>query len=255
MSRILVLLLVPLLVVTAFSQSSSPSGSEQQEQPEPHSLADCEKTPPPEGGKWEFYTGAGCGLVMGVKPVDCSGSMVCQNEDTDWAKKEAWGLPGKEAENEFLKAMHEPSLIEDSQARGGVEQYRLTWLRSFHHPVAIRIVINSAGGLLITKVTSGKGGYAAGKLTTNVEKQLTQERALGLREFFDNLRFFSTYTDHYDKHVDIADGALWVLEGFRNGHYHKVRRQSPTCDDEIRKFGLALMINVAHLKLLYDEIY
>src|SRR5262245_51972945 len=66
-----------------------------------------------------------------------------------------------------LKALKEPSLWELSK-KSVPQAYRFLWLRSFHHPVAIRLDINADGtARLTTKMTSGAGGYAPGKLIQN----------------------------------------------------------------------------------------
>ena len=50
---------------------------------------------------------------------------------------------------------------------------RFTWLRSFHHPVAIRLFRSGDGRwMLTTKVASGAGGYRPGHLTTNMTREL-----------------------------------------------------------------------------------
>ncbi len=56
-----------------------------------------------------------------------------------------------------LRALVEPSL---SGNPAGLETvYRFTWLRSNHHPIAVRVVIEADGtGVLKAKMTDGKGG-------------------------------------------------------------------------------------------------
>ena len=56
-------------------------------------------------------------------------------------------------------ALEEPSLWEFSKSTQG-EAYRFVWLRTFDHPVSVRLNINEDGtGLLSIKETSGAGGY------------------------------------------------------------------------------------------------
>src|SRR5258708_39333972 len=55
-----------------------------------------------------------------------------------------------------LKALHEPSLWEMAQDPKA-EAYRFLWLRSFHHPIAVRLVVRSSGsGWMHTRMTSGR---------------------------------------------------------------------------------------------------
>src|SRR5215471_17992706 len=57
--------------------------------------------------------------------------------------------------SKFLNAMHEPSLWEMPKTQK-TKTYRFLWLRSFHHPVSVRLDVNSDGsGLLTTKISSG----------------------------------------------------------------------------------------------------
>jgi len=57
------------------------------------------------------------------------------------------------------------------------ESYRFLWLRTFHHPVAIRIDVNADGTSRLTKkISSGAGGYAPSKLIENDTMALTKEQ-------------------------------------------------------------------------------
>jgi hypothetical protein len=63
-----------------------------------------------------------------------------------------------------FKAMKEPSLWELSRTQSS-PSYRFIWLRSFHHPMVLRVDINADGSsLLTTKIGSGNGGYKPGHL-------------------------------------------------------------------------------------------
>src|SRR5271154_1251824 len=60
--------------------------------------------------------------------------------------------------SEQLRAMNEPSLFELSKDKR-VESYRFTWLRSFNHPMAIRLMIQQNGsGILYITENDGAGG-------------------------------------------------------------------------------------------------
>lgn len=74
-----------------------------------------------------------------------------------------------------LMALKEPSLFEKQKTLTNVS-YRFVWLRTFHHPVAIRLDLKADGtGILTTKVASGAGGYNPGVLTVNNSRLLTPE--------------------------------------------------------------------------------
>jgi hypothetical protein len=56
-----------------------------------------------------------------------------------------------------LRALKEPSLFQLA-SNALSHSYRFLWLRTFNHPIAIRVDIKPAGtGALTTKVTSGAG--------------------------------------------------------------------------------------------------
>jgi hypothetical protein len=55
---------------------------------------------------------------------------------------------------EHLAAMSEPALM-----AGPGETYRFLWLRSFHHPIAIRLSCTNGTCQLAAVRTGGKGGY------------------------------------------------------------------------------------------------
>src|SRR3984885_12874852 len=77
---------------------------------------------------------------------------------------------------EQLAALQELSLWERSKTQQ-TQSYRFLWLRTFHHPIAIRIDVSENGtSQLMTKMTSGKGGYAPGKLVKRLSMTLSKEQ-------------------------------------------------------------------------------
>jgi len=50
------------------------------------------------------------------------------------------------------------------------------------------------------------------------------------------------------------DGAQWILEGVKNGKYQVTDRWSPEVGP-IRNLGIMMLIDLAKLKLLYEEVY
>ena len=103
--------------------------------------------------------------------------------------------------------------------------YRFLWLRTFHHPVAIHIWRDGSKRFLVAKQLSGAGGYDPGKVNFEHVRLLSDEQ---WNEFMINLEhacFWQMPTE--DDHMLLNDGAQWILEGHREGHYHVVDRQSP----------------------------
>jgi hypothetical protein len=214
------------------------------EKPEPQGLADCEKTPAPKGYRWEYDRGAKeCGLRQG-ELERCAPGWVCKNSAEDYFKG-----------NRHLIAMKESSLLDLAKSDINTEEYRFTWLRTFHHPVVIRISLSKDTGTLIMKMSSGEGGYSAGHLELNKSRTLTSDDANYLRSRVDDMHFWDMFSVMYDPNVTTLDGSNWTIEGVKNGKYHFVSRSTPDCDNLVRIFGLELMIQRAHLKLLYQNVY
>jgi hypothetical protein len=109
---------------------------------------------------------------------------------------------------------------------------RFTWLRSFHHPVAIRLFRSGDGRwLLTTKVAGGAGGYKPGHLTTNVTRELKAsetQRILSLvAPATDYWKLSGTEIDEPSSDGSIvlhADGAQWIIEVLDGSAYHVVDR-------------------------------
>ena len=70
--------------------------------------------------------------------------------------------------SEQLSALQEPSLWELSRSSKSPEIYRFLWLRTFDHPLAVRVEVADDGtGMLTVKMSGGAGGYKPGKLIEN----------------------------------------------------------------------------------------
>jgi hypothetical protein len=95
---------------------------------------------------------------------------------------------------------------------------RFTWLRSFHHPVAIRLFRSGDGRwMLTTKVASGAGGYKPGHLTTNVTRELKASDAEQILSLVapatDYWKLSGTKIDEpsLDGSITVqVDGARWI---------------------------------------------
>ena len=61
----------------------------------------------------------------------------------------------------FLFRMKEPIIHE---YKGSMEIYRFTWLRTFHHPVVLRLEKKEDSARLMSKVAEGAGGYYCGEM-------------------------------------------------------------------------------------------
>ncbi len=149
-----------------------------------------------------------------------------------------------------LAALQEPSLWESSKTQQ-TQSYRFLWLRTFHHPVAIRVDVNADGtSQLTTKMTSGAGGYAPGKLIKNataLSKEQT-EWFLGKIEQYKFWRLAPVQETIGD------DGAQWIVEGIKDRAYDVVDRWTPR-DGDVRAIGLVFIKDLAKLKIAPAELY
>src|SRR5215472_5131568 len=149
-----------------------------------------------------------------------------------------------------LKALDEPSLWELSKLQKG-ESYRFLWLRSFHHPVAVRIDVRSDGSSqLVTKMTSGAGGYEPGQLTKSTSIGLTKVQT---DRFLNKLKKHAFWElEPQNRESGGCDGAEWIIEGVRDGSYRIVLRWSPM-NGPVRDLGLFMLKDLARLKVPADE--
>jgi len=167
--------------------------------------------------------------------------------------------------SEALRALDEPSLASEPAGSASNESYRFLWLRSFHHPIAIRIDINNDGtSRLTTKVSDGKGGYEQGKLIVNRKRRLTKEQTSWFLDRVKELGFWDLPA--YEKQTEetgpngertvivTLDGAQWIFEGIKDKKYHVVNRWSPA-NGAIHALGIVMLIDLANLKLLYQDVY
>src|ERR1700719_2030044 len=108
-----------------------------------------------------------------------------------------------------LMSMREPSLFEASKDNT-VVAYRFLWLRTFHHPIAIRLTMRPDGtAALIGQVTNGQGGYKAGNLTLDESQELTNAQ---IEEFLTLLRKAAFWSAPSEEGPGGLDRAQWVLE-------------------------------------------
>jgi hypothetical protein len=123
--------------------------------------------------------------------------------------------------SEHLSAMNEPSLL-DSMGKD-IESYRLLWLRTFDHPVAVRVWRSGNEQFLTVKKLSGEGGYEPGKLVLNKSRRLTQVEWDTFKQMVDKAQFWSLPSVD-EKEEPPQDTTHWVLEGVKEGRYHVVTR-------------------------------
>jgi hypothetical protein len=126
--------------------------------------------------------------------------------------------------SKHLRAMDEPSLLAAANDTDS-NIYRFLWLRSFHHPIALRLQIQPEGdGVLVLKVLDGAGGYEPETLSIERTLELDSDKVSFFLEGLEELHFWELPGPNTSLGLD---GAQWVLEGAHEGRYHVVDRWSP----------------------------
>jgi hypothetical protein len=150
-----------------------------------------------------------------------------------------------------LKALQEPSLSAMAENRGA-ECYRFLWLRTFDHPIAVRLDVKPDGsGVLSTKIASGSAGFNAGELERSTITVIDRQQVNMFKGRVDQAGFWQLGPAG---NIEGEDGSQWIIEGIKEGHYHLVDRWSPK-GGGVRALGLTLAIELAHINLLKEEIY
>ena len=122
-----------------------------------------------------------------------------------------------------LKQMNERSLLNVSDENK--EVYRFLWLRTFDHPVSVRLERDGYSFKLTSVELDGAGGYEPGKLFRTDNVQISRDQWCAFMALLENSLFWSQETNSRDDSGN--DGSQWVLEGVRGGRYHIVDRWTP----------------------------
>ena len=138
-----------------------------------------------------------------------------------------------------LQAAQEPSLLPGSGAGEAAESYRFTWLRTFHHPVTVRIERLRSGRWRLTgKQLSGAGGYAPGVVEKTVQRLLTRGEEISLQ---------TALRDHHALALPMtvcasegADGSEWLFETSTQEGYRFAKQWTPK-DGDLRALGLTFL--------------
>lgn len=139
-----------------------------------------------------------------------------------------------------LRAAHEVSLSQPprSEVPSPTLSIRLTWLRSFHAPIIVRVDEISDGEFRLTaKRLSGKGGYGPGGIADSRVRALTSIEAATVRRTLAATDLFAIMPVGCAGGVD---GAEWLLEARDAKRYHLARRWSPV-GGPVREVGDLLL--------------
>jgi hypothetical protein len=123
--------------------------------------------------------------------------------------------------SKHLRSMGEPSLSCGEARR---ESYRFLWLRTWGHPIAVRVEISSRSNTLTAVELDGAGGYEPGKVSRRVQRQLS----VGEWKTFSDALKTAAFWKMQERIPDHGlDGAQWIMEGRSGGDYRVVDRWSP----------------------------
>jgi hypothetical protein len=190
-----------------------------------------------------------CWLVVSAFPLIAQETYFPKNALSD----DSWGDQFKAKwYSQELNVLEEPSLLERAK-NPSFESYRFLWLRSFNHPVAIRLDMRADGiGVLTTKVASGAGGFRPGHIIENTSRPLTREQTQAFLARVQKLSFWSL-PSHVDDQTG-TDGSQWIVEGVKEGKYHVADRWSPD-KGPVRELGINLTIGLAQMNVPKAELY
>jgi hypothetical protein len=138
--------------------------------------------------------------------------------------------------SKHLTALQEPSLYAMRTERG-TEVYRFLWLRTFHHPVAVRVVCKEDGDTIVCKTCAGAGGYEPGRLILNRSAPFSPQQKTQLKTLLESSGFWELPSK--DTSLGL-DGSQWIVEAVKDGRYHIVDRWSPQ-SGAVRDLGLFLI--------------
>ena len=147
-----------------------------------------------------------------------------------------------------LKRLNEPGLY-TKQVDSGVTIYRFTWLRSFHHPVSIRLECHGDKHILYWKEGKGAGGYAPKSIKRNGKKRLNIREAKACLQMIDSMQLDTL------PHVNYMlkyDGATWVLERKVANGYKAYSTNIP--DQKFQQLAL-LLLKYTNIRVKKDDFY
>jgi hypothetical protein len=145
----------------------------------------------------------------------------------------------------ILEQFNEPSLC--CHPEETTREFRFTWLRTFDHPIVIRISERQDGNWsVVVKVASGQAGFDFDglKLIHDKSTAVSLEAIIDLLNAFGPTKPFWT-TLAYGGEVG-SDGSEWLIEARSENGYHYVSRWSPE-DGPVREIG-ELFLTVSGLK-------
>ena len=151
-------------------------------------------------GSWELLLALYCptgyrmmravlGVLSSVAP-GATGAEVQYFPDLALAEKAELHQLRAEWYSQHLRAMNEPSLLE-ARNDGSSHIYRFLWLRTFDHPIALRLRVRPEGdGVLTVRVLNGMGGYGPGRVRIKRTVDVNSDRVSSFLESLEKIGFW-----------------------------------------------------------------
>ncbi len=135
-----------------------------------------------------------------------------------------------------LKTANEKSLLDTSDK--DLELYRFTWLRTFHHPVIVRIEKQKDKVKIFFKELDGAGGYEPGKIFAEKENSIDKKDWCEFTKLLNDTDYWQMPSR--EKEIGGEDGSRWILEGVKENRCHIVDIWSPD-KGKYREVGLFML--------------
>lgn len=149
-----------------------------------------------------------------------------------------------------LRAMSEKSLLD---APAGQEIYRFLWLRTFRHPIFVRVERRQNEFKLFTKELNGAGGYEPREVLRDESRNLDQTEWCEFLKLLEQANYWALSTDLSDDSGN--DGAQWILEGVKENRYHVVDRWTPRTGEYRAACLYLLRLSGVEVDKMGDELY
>ncbi len=147
-----------------------------------------------------------------------------------------------------LWALKEPLLFNKPTQK---EIFRFTWLRTFDHPVSIRIEKTESEIWIHTKVGSGLGGYEPRKIKKEKKKRISITEWESFIELLDKHDFWNISSR---ASIPSTDGSNWIIEGSTPSQYFVVSGNSYEEGNPVNEIGMHLL-RLSKLRIKSASIY
>ncbi len=137
----------------------------------------------------------------------------------------------------YLAAMIEPSVV--APLTNGVQKvFRLTYLRSFHDPLVVRLTMRDGIFEMRAVQLERDREWRPVKIIHDETKKLNQEDSAALAQMLEKEDFWKEFTDGETLVMEmIRDGSTWIFEMHDANGYKMVEVRSPQHLADIAKDG------------------